>query len=265
MGYSAGMLKALNRVRFFALFVCVMSAHGCGSTSDTPEFSGALQTAAFSGTYSQPVTLDYWQYVPDEADADEQLPLLLFLHGAGERGDDLNKVLAWGPPKRIANPGATGIWADFPAIVIAPQCPDGRWWDINTLIALLDHAERTLPVDQDRIFVTGLSMGGYATWALADRQPDRFAAIVPICGGYPHHPYVASTTLASMPIWAFHGDADDIVPLRATTEPIEAIRQAGGKPKLTVYPGVGHVSWVPAYDTPELWEWLFEQRRRPAQ
>ncbi|XHC26210.1 dienelactone hydrolase family protein [Phycisphaerales bacterium ac7] len=88
---------------------------------------------------------------------------------------------------------------------------------------------------------------------------------MPICGGYPHHPYVASTTLASMPIWAFHGDADDIVPLRATTEPIEAIRQAGGKPKLTVYPGVGHVSWVPAYDTPELWEWLFEQRLRPAQ
>ena len=77
----------------------------------------------------------------------------------------------------------------------------------------------------------------------------------------PHHPYVASTTLRSMPIWAFHGDADDIVPLRATSEPIEAIRRAGGTPNLTVYPGVGHVSWVPAYDTPELWQWLFEQRR----
>lgn len=259
------MPTSLHRLRLAFLCLLPVLAQGCRSTFTPLERGDLLRSAAFNGTYSQPVTLDYWQYVAAGAEANDPLPLLLFLHGAGERGDDLNKVLAWGPPKRIADPNATGIWAGFPAIVIAPQCPDGQWWDTNALIALLDHAERTLPVDPNRIYVTGLSMGGYATWSLADRQPERFAAIVPICGGYPHHPYVASTTLASMPIWAFHGDADDIVPLRATTEPVEAIQRAGGEPKLTVYPGVGHVSWVPAYDTPELWEWLFEQRLRPAQ
>lgn len=202
------------------------------------------------------LALDYLIALPKEYDAErEAVPLLLFLHGAGERGKDLDKVKMHGPPK-IVEAGR-----DFGAIVVSPQCPKDSWWTYETdaLIALLDKVERDYNVDQKRIYITGLSMGGYGTFALAARQPERFAAVVPICGG---GVYFDARRLAQMPTWAFHGEADRVVPVEESKRMIEIMNQQGGKQaKLTAYPGVGHNSWDKAYSDQAMWTWLFEQRR----
>jgi predicted peptidase len=181
----------------------------------------------------------------------DQWPLMLFLHGAGERGSDPRKLRRYGPPRIVESD------PDFLFILIAPQCPIGSYWRPGQLLALLDDAASRDRVDPRRIVVTGVSMGGYGTWALASAAPARFAAIAPICGGgEPRH----ARLLAGLPIWAFHGEKDDIVPVSETLEMIDAIRAAGGQPRVTIYPGVAHESWLAAYDTAELYEWLLAQR-----
>ena len=197
--------------------------------------------------------LPHLTFVPRQYSATGgQWPLMLFLHGAGERGSDLRKLRKYGPPRIVEND------ADFPFILIAPQCPAGTYWKTSPLLDLLDDAAQRFRVDSDRVIVTGVSMGGYGAWQLAAHAPERFAAIVPICGG--GNPNWAER-LKRLPIWAFHGDEDEVVPLRETTSMIEAIRAVGGEPRLTIYPGVAHDSWTAAYATPELYEWLLAQRR----
>ena len=181
-------------------------------------------------------------------------PLMLFLHGAGERGSDLEKLRKYGPPRMVESD------PDFPFILIAPQCPLGTHWSAAPLFALLDDAAARFRVDAARVVVTGVSMGGYGTWHLAAAAPERFAAIAPICGGGDRQ---SAARLKSLPIWAFHGAEDNIVPLSETLEMVEAVRAAGGEPRLTVYPGVAHDSWTDAYATPELFTWLLAQRARP--
>ena len=126
------------------------------------------------------------------------------------------------------------------------------------LAALLDQIETDYRIDPDRIYLTGLSMGGYGTWSLASHQPERFAAIAPICGG---GDTAQAHKIADLPIWAFHGDADSVVALAKTQEMIDAVTEAGGTPKFTIYPGVGHDSWTATYNNPEFYEWLFAQQR----
>lgn len=192
----------------------------------------------------------------------ERAPVLLFLHGSGERGDDLEKVKAWGPPRLVEEDA--GWRARMPFIVISPQCPEGERWDAGALLALLDHVESTYRVDPDRVYVTGLSMGGYGTWALADAAPERFAAVAPVCGGYPYLGLAAPRRILELPVWAFHGDADDVVPVSETVEVIEALRAAGApedRARMTIYEGVGHGSWIPAYADEALWAWMLAQRR----
>jgi predicted peptidase len=184
----------------------------------------------------------------------DRWPLMLFLHGAGERGSDLRKLRKYGPPRIVESD------PDFPFLLIAPQCPSGTYWQAGPLLALLEDAMAHFRVDSTRVVLTGVSMGGYGTWQLAALAPERFAAIAPVCGGgNPHHAH----RLKSLPIWAFHGEEDDIVPLSETLVMVEAVRAAGGEPRLTTYPGVAHDSWEPAYDTPELYEWLLAQRAHP--
>jgi predicted peptidase len=180
-------------------------------------------------------------------------PLMLFLHGAGERGSDLRKLRRYGPP-RIAESDP-----DFPFILIAPQCPTGSYWRPAPLLALLDDAASRHRADPRRVVVTGVSMGGFGTWDLAMTAPARFAAIAPICGG--GKPRLARL-LVHLPIWAFHGQEDDIVPVSETLDMIDAIRAVGGAPRMTIYPGVAHESWLAAYETAELYEWLLAQRAR---
>jgi predicted peptidase len=198
------------------------------------------------------VEMKYLLYLPKDYDQKESWPLLLFLHGAGERGDNLELVKKHGPPKLIE------AGQDFPFIVVSPQCPRDRRWEPFELAALLDEIVEKHKVDQDRIYVTGLSMGGFGTWSLAAYQPKRFAALVPICGG--GEPIVAKL-FAPIPAWVFHGAKDFVVPVERSEKMIEAMKQAGGNVKFTVYPEAGHDSWTETYANPELYEWLLLQKR----
>jgi predicted peptidase len=183
------------------------------------------------------------------------LPLVLFLHGAGERGSDNRAQLRHGVRAFLT----AEAQAARPCVVAAPQCPSGVWWNVDQLLELCEELIALPGVDRDRFYVTGLSMGGYATWHLAGRRPDLFAAAVPVCGG---GEVARAQALASLPIWAFHGAADRTVPVARSREMVEAIRRAGGEPKYTEYRGVGHDSWTKTYADETLHVWLFEQERR---
>ncbi len=201
----------------------------------------------------QQETVRYQLFLPSFFEKGKPLPLMLFLHGAGERGEDLDKVKQWGPPRFLPER------PDFPFIVVSPQCPKGQWWDLDVLSALIDQIERTHAIDSDRIVVTGLSMGGYGSWGLAAATPERFAAIAPVCGG--GDPETADS-LVGIPVWNFHGSADRVVPEQKSLQMVAAILAAGGeRVKHTSYPGVGHDSWRQAYSGDQLWNWLLAQRR----
>lgn len=185
-------------------------------------------------------------------EAGKRWPLVVFLHGIGERGTDTRKVAANGLP-RLFEAGE-----DFPFILLSPQCEPEQWWDAALLDAWLERTLKSYRVDRRRVYLTGLSMGGFGTWAWAQYAPKRFAAIAPICGG--GDPKQASN-LKRLPIWAFHGDQDKTVSVTQTEQMIAAVREAGGEPRVTIYPGVGHNSWGKAYSTAELFTWLLEQKR----
>lgn len=184
---------------------------------------------------------------PGYATGRKRWPLILFLHGAGERGTDLNLVKKHGVAKIVeAQP-------DFPFIVVSPQCPTDGWWSSELLAALLDEVEREYRVDNKRIYLTGLSMGGYGTWDLAMAQPHRFAALVPICGrGNPLRVH----RIKHLPIWVFHGAKDKVVPLTNSVDLVRALRKCGAKPKFTIYPDAAHDSWTRTYSDPRLYKWL---------
>jgi predicted peptidase len=201
-----------------------------------------------------PVRLGYLLYLPEDYEQQESWPLVLFLHGAGERGDDLEKVKVHGPPKLIA------AGKQFPFVCVSPQCPEDSWWDATQLLALLDEIVRTHKINENRIYVTGLSMGGFGTWELAARAPKRFAAIAPICGGG-EAIGLRVQRFAHLPVWAFHGAKDTAVPLERSQQMIDALEKEGGEPKFTIYPDVAHDSWTQTYNNPELYEWLLAQRR----
>lgn len=214
-------------------------------------------TKTFEGSTS--FTLNYHLYLPqDYNESAKEYPLILFLHGAGERGDskeDLGRVLTQGLPQYIKN------HPDFPFIVVMPQCPTNSYWPIQVenLKVLLDSVIKELRVDEDQVYLTGLSMGGYGTWYLSYSYPERFAAIAPICGaGIPS----CAQRLAKMPIWVFHGGKDPVVPVFESEFLVNRLREAGNDVKFTVYPEEGHGSWVPAYNTDELYTWFLSHRRK---
>lgn len=191
---------------------------------------------------------------PQKIEPGRKYPLILFLHGAGERGTNLELVKKHGPPKIVEKK------RDFPFVVVSPQCPRRQWWSSDVLAALLDEMIKKYRVDADRVYLTGLSMGGFGTWALAAKMPDRFAAIVPICGG--GDPAQAAK-LKDLPIRVFHGARDRVVNPSRSRQMVEAIKAAGGKEvELTVYPNAGHDSWTKTYDDPELYKWLLKQKRK---
>jgi len=195
----------------------------------------------------------YWLFVPEQYDDTKKLPLMLFMHGAGERGDDLELVKKWGPPKIVVGR------KDFPFVVASPQCASGKRWDVAAMAALVDDLAGRLSVDKERIYVTGLSMGGYGSWQMLARYPRLFAAAVPICGGGDPK---SAAAIKDIPIWAFHGDKDTAVPLSRSQQMIDAIKEAGGeKAELTVYPGVGHNSWSATYANQKVYDWLLTHRR----
>ena len=182
------------------------------------------------------------------------MPLILFLHGSGERGTDLDKVKAWGPPAIAERDPA------FPFMVVSPQLPDGEAWHALALKGLLDDVLAQYNVDRRRVYLTGLSLGGYGAWDLASRYPDYFAAVAPICGGGIAR---AVGSMRALPTWVFHGKKDDAVPEAESARMVEALQAAGGNVKYTVLPEGGHVdAWVHAYDKAGLFAWFLEHSRK---
>jgi predicted peptidase len=180
----------------------------------TPSHAGQSPQQLRS-TLKKSIAIDYLLSLPDdyEKKSGEKFPLLLFLHGAGERGHNLDLVKAHGPPKLIAE------GKSFPFIVASPQCPEDNWWDADELMHLIENLEKNYRVDPDRIYLTGLSMGGYGTWDLATKYPGKFAAIAPICGG--GKAWLAARRLKQLPIWVFHGAKDKAVPFAESKEMVE--------------------------------------------
>jgi predicted peptidase len=257
----------MNRLfRLFALLALAgLLAAGCTENArptPKPTFTAAAKAAVKTGQYAQvfktPLAktgkLDYLISVPDDYAAKGPWPVILFLHGAGERGDNVNLVAIHGPPKLIA------AGRKVPAIVVSPQCPLGSSWTDHTkaLEALLDDIEARYSVDKNRIYVTGLSMGGFGTWALAIDQPKRFAAIAPVCG---RGDVAKVAVLKDVPTWVFHGAKDTTVDPQNSKDMVAALKAAGGNVKFTLYPEAGHDSWTATYANEEFWTWLLAQKQ----
>ncbi|MFZ4548052.1 MAG: prolyl oligopeptidase family serine peptidase [Bacteroidales bacterium] len=206
-------------------------------------------------TIVRKTTLNYLLRLPSDYKNEKNTtyPILIFLHGSGERGDSIELVKRNGPPSFIENQ------LDFPFIMVSPQCPEGTWWVIEDLQVMLEQMLAKYRIDRNRIYLTGLSMGGFGTWAWASKYPEQFAAIAPVCGG---GDIQFAKKFTDLPVWAFHGEADPVVPVKRTIEMVEAVNASGGSARMTIYPAVGHDSWIQAYNDAKLFEWLLEHSRK---
>jgi predicted peptidase len=225
--------------------------------------------------YSSPngSNLNYRIYIPKDIDPEKRYPLVLFFHGAGERGNDNSRQLIHGAQDILAYTKTS----ETPAIIIAPQCPEGQQW-VNTpwsalshtmpakpsksmqlAIDLLNESIKTLPMDKNQVYAAGLSMGGFGTWDIIQRYPDLFAAAIPVCGG---GDIAQAPNLTKLPIWAFHGGADTTVKTVRSRDMIDAIKKAGGKPKYTEYEGVGHDAWSRTFSNDDVMNWMFSQKKK---
>jgi predicted peptidase len=197
----------------------------------------------------------YVVFVPHDYKRDKPYPLILFLHGSGESGTDGKKQAQVGLGPAIKKQEKT-----FGFIAVFPQSEKRNWRadseDGQRALKILDQVMKDYQVDPQRVYLTGLSMGGFGTWSLAAKYPDRWAAIVPVCGG---GDVKQAAKIKDIPCWCFHGDADKAVPIAMSRKMVGALKEAGGHPKYTEYAGVGHNSWDKAYGTPELYEWLLKQ------
>lgn len=249
-------MKAYKVLPIIAIVMLLIS---CTSSTHGPEVKTGQYPQSLENEMKKTVKTDYLLYVPEEyLTSEKEWPLMLFLHGAGERGKSLRKVERRSLPRLIAREKK-----EFPFVIVSPQCPKEAWWSdeeqIDALDALLDEIVSLYRIDEGRIYVTGLSMGGYGTWSLATEYPNRFAAIAPICGaGTPEE----AASIAHLPIWVFHGAKDPVVPIEKSEEMVTALEKAGGhQVKFTVYPEAGHDSWTATYENPELYEWFLKHTR----
>ncbi len=197
----------------------------------------------------------YVMYVPRDYRPDRAWPLIVFLHGRGERGDDGLKPSDVGLGRAIRrNPDR------FPCLVVMPQCPDDVYWDkaLDIVDAAWQAAVAEYSVDPARVYLTGISMGGFGTWIYGAAHVDQFAALVPVCGGGKAED---AARLSEVPIWTFHGAKDIVVPPDESRRMVEAVEAAGGKIRYTEYPDLEHNCWDAAYSEPKLAKWLFKQHR----
>lgn len=191
---------------------------------------------------------------PEDFTPEKKYPVILLLHGAGSRGED--------PQMLLSNPyfSVTEQLKDFPFITVSPHCSANTWFDMwERLEDFVRKLVRVPFVDASRVYLMGASMGGYATWQLAMSMPEYFAAIVPICGG---GMYWNAGRLINTPVWAFHGEQDKTVFVCESIHMVEAVNKKGGNAKLTIYPDIGHASWMPTYANPDVFAWLLEHENR---
>jgi predicted peptidase len=222
-------------------------------------------------------SLPYRLLKPAATEAGAKYPLVILLHGAGERGDDNTKQLAWFWDEKNPSPLTRPEVAKEKAFAIIPQCPETQRWvevpwgegsytspaisePLKLTLALIDSFIKENPIDADRVYIGGLSMGGYGAFDAVQRRPDLFAACVSICGA---GDLSKAQDIAHVPVWAFHGELDDAVPVRGSREIIDALKKAGVEPRYTEYAQVGHNSWSPAFAEKEFWNWLLAQKRKP--
>ncbi len=290
-------MKQLAAALLMVLTLCVpASAEAAFYNDPVPASQQYGQDGALSLKYSRQFsfesvtvegftqTLNYRLYVPEDYDETKAYPVVMFLHGYGERDNGTNVNTGQLNIGMMTQFFGKGYYRDFPCIILAPQCPRDSQWAVqgytgsytidtsgktgNTYTQAIqlcklaiDKTAETYNVDKDRLYVTGLSMGGYGTWNIVTHYPDYFAAAVPICGG--GDPTKADR-LVNTPIWCFHGDKDPTVPVSGTRDMYEAITQAGGtKIDYTEWPGLGHV-WYPAYCREDMWAWMFSQSKQTA-
>jgi len=255
----------MSRCAFLTLIVGLCMSSSLAAADHRDRFERRI----FTGGGTQ---LPYRLLKPKNYDPSQKYPLVVFLHGAGERGNDNHKQLVHG----MNDFASDEIMDKYPAFVMAPQCPEGQWWApfnqatksaaggdqpapaLAAVLEAIPALQKEFSIDAQRIYITGLSMGGYGTWAAISRRPELFAAAAPICGGGDP---ASAATIKHIPIWAFHGADDNVVPAAQSRQMIEALKAAGAQPKYTEYSGVGHDSWTETYRNPELYAWLFAQRR----
>ncbi|HUG70263.1 MAG TPA: prolyl oligopeptidase family serine peptidase [Pirellulaceae bacterium] len=261
------MLNVL-RVLFIGFVSCVLG----GMMANANGADVAVERFEMRVFESEQGSLPYRLLRPKNYDASRRYPLVIFYHGAGERGDDNVKQLVHG----MNDLASDDVMDKYPCFVIAPQCPDEDQWvdtpwtadahqmpekptePMRLSLELMTSLQSEFSIDEDRLYVTGLSMGGFGVWDAIQRHPHRFAAALPICsGGDP----VFAKHIAHIPIWAFHGDADPAVKPKRSQDMVAALKAAGGSPKYTEYPGVGHNSWTATYANREVYAWLFAQQR----
>lgn len=235
---------------------------GCSVIAQTA--STNVSPHSFHWQISHQGELKYELYLPNgyQEQTTNRWPLMLFLHGIGERGTEVSKIFAHGPIK-LAHEGQ-----EFPFIIVAPQCPDGEFWDnTEALIQLLDDAEKNYRVDTRRVYLTGLSMGGYGAWKLGTTYPERFAAMIPVCGGgellnirFANPDKMKA--LKTLAVWAFHGAKDNVVPVTESERTIGYLKSIGAKEvKLTIYPNAMHDCWTETFANPEIYKWLLRHER----
>lgn len=261
-GYESAMPKPFV---FLSSLAGLALISGCATMeTDSTPVPVAMQTPQhFRQQITRTAEFDYLLHLPEGYQkTGRPWPLLLFLHGAGERGTNVDRVAVHGPPKLIA------AGAKLPFIVVSPQCPANETWRDEDLLALLDTLIAKHHVDTNRIYLTGLSMGGYGSWSLGSKFPERFAAIAPICGGGDRIRVLLASrekkaALKTLGVWAFHGAKDNVVPLEESERMTNALSKAGCQEvKLTVYPEDGHDSWTRAYNEPGIWDWFLAHRRQ---
>ncbi|MBT2163244.1 carboxylesterase family protein [Zobellia barbeyronii] len=235
--------------KLYFLLLCFV-LQGCAAQSKY-KLIDAEQETVIKENYS------YYLYYPEgyEENPEEKYPLLLFLHGGGESGDSLVYVKRNGPPKLIQR------GKKFPFLILAPQNPQKKmWWNTRSVMQLLDTIVDNNRVDKKRIYLTGLSRGGGAAWEMAVQYPEKFAAMAVVCGMTPL-PY-ASWIDKKMPMWVFHGEEDESIPISESETMVAKLKSMNYDIRFTKYPGVGHDSWIQAYDNEELYEWFMKQERQ---
>lgn len=240
----------MNRITSFIkqtiIIICLFSVQSCSAQSQL--ISDEKETVSVE-------KIEYYLYFPKgyEEEKNDKFPLLLFLHGGGESGGELEELKTNGPPKLLAE------GKEFPFLILAPQNPyKKKWWNTRAVMQLLDTIIATNRVDTDRIYLTGLSRGGGAAWELAVQYPDKFAALAVVCGMTPV-PY-ASWINKNMPIWVFHGTEDKSIPISESENMVKRLEEMGYDVTFTRYEGVGHNAWVKAYTTEELYTWFMKQK-----
>src|SRR5262245_5157556 len=262
-GYSVTSTEVPMRTPVAILGVLALAAHmTTSSLAADPDNRDRFTGAVFQDTAGH--KLPYRLLEPAKAAAGTKYPLVVFLHGAGERGNDNQKQLVHG----MNDFASDEIMAKYPAFVVAPQCPEGKRWvevdwtldahqmpaqpsePLTGMFELIDKLVATKPIDTRRIYITGLSMGGFGVWDAVQRRPELFAAAAPVCGG--GDPFLAKQ-IHFVPVWAFHGDEDKTVKVNRSREMIEALKNLGEEPKYTEYKGVGHDSWTRTYQDPTLY------------